>query len=1038
MSSENGRVSVDIGLLDRASMTEPTAIDIRKQLIFGPFRLDAANAVLWRGSATVSLPPKAFALLHYLVSNHGRLLTKDALLDAVWRRRYVSESVLKGCVNELRKALADDPKSPIYIETVAKHGYRFIAEVKQVDGPEPFVPGPLLAATGAIGHGACSMHWVGRRNELAWLEARFERAGQGERQIVFFTGEAGIGKTTLIDMFLSTVKHPHLGLLRARCVEQCGAGEAFMPLLEALEARCREPGGKRLIDHLRRHAPTWLIQMTQVLTPEERDKLSDEVLGATSARMLREAAELIESFGAETTLILVIDDLHWSDYATVDLISLLARRNTPAQLLVIATYRPVDVDLARHPIKRIRQELQARGLCAELALSGLAEDEIKEYLAVRYPEEAGHEALSSSLYRWTEGHPFFMVNLAAHLVDLGRSPADTRHAGSNLTIPDNLLEMLDAQIDRLSDSERRRLEIASVFGEDWSAALLAAVAGEDLSTVEECCDELSRRGQILKTCGVDEWADGVVAGRYGFLHSLYREVLYCRLAPGRRMQLHRAAGERLERGYGEKSRFIAAELAMHFERGRLFTKAVAYLRSAAENAVRRYANREAIDYFTHALRLSESLPEGERNTLVIELLLGRGAVKRSMNDSDAAVADFSAARDLAAGTGLRFLELKAIVEESRIYYWKDRPRCLALMSEAVERAKGLNDEMIEIRVRGSYAGWRMTLQDWSEHHIRDFQRAVDLARATQNRELLHASLTLHSSFEYARAGYRSTIAVAEEAMAVAQSVGDALRYMICKALCIRSLIYLGEWGEARRRIASGLQMAEKNDNVFAIIHFTLLLSWLHEQAFDYRGALNLCQAAMERMRDQRDSSNAFLGLIRLGSAHLGLRQHSEAFDCFRKGNQILEACQGLMDQYLIPLFHLGLGEYWRAQSEWQKAEEQARKVCDLSALPPDPTHLALGHRLSAETAMARNELDTARAEIGQALSWLGKTEAPVAAWRVYATAAELERLWGNCQEAANYRHRSAEILGRFVKSVDKTDGLRQSLLEHPLLADLAA
>ena len=152
--------------------------------------------------------------------------------------------------------------------------------------------------------------------------------------------------------------------------------------------------------------------------------------------------------------------------------------------------------------------------------------------------------------------------------------------------------------------------------------------------------------------------------------------------------------------------------------------------------------------------------------------------------------------------------------------------------------------MIEIRVRGSYAGWRMTLQDWSEHHIRDFQRALDLAQTTRNPELLHASLTLHSSFEYARAGYRSTIAVAEEAMAVAQSVGDALRYMICKALCIRSLIYLGEWGEARRRIASGLQMAEKNDNVFVIIHFTLLLSWLHEQAFDYRGALNLV-AAME-------------------------------------------------------------------------------------------------------------------------------------------------------------------------------------------------
>jgi DNA-binding winged helix-turn-helix (wHTH) protein/tetratricopeptide (TPR) repeat protein len=1013
-------------------------MDSSKLLIFGPFRLDAANAVLWRGSEAVSLPPKAFALLHYLVLNHGRLLTKDALLDAVWHRRYVSESVLKGCVNEVRKALADDPKSPIYIKTVAKHGYRFIAKVKQADSPESFAPSPLLAGTGGVGHGANSMHWVGRRDELAWLDARFERASQGERQIVFFTGEAGIGKTTLIDMFLTRAKHPYLGLFRARCVEQCGAGEAFMPLLEALEARCREPGGKRLIDRLHRHAPTWLMQMTSVLTPEDRDKLSGEVLGATSARMLREAAELFEGLSAETPLVLVIDDLHWGDYATVDLISLLARRSTPAQLFVIATYRPVDVNLTQHPIKRIRQELQARGLCAELALSGLGEDEIKEYLAARYPEEAGHEALSSSLYRWTEGHPFFMVNLAAHLVDSGRLPSDTRHTGSNLAIPDNLLEMLDAQIDRLSDSERRRLEMASVFGEEWSAALLAAVAGEDLSTVEWCCDELSQRGQLLKSCGADEWADGVPAGRYGFRHSLYREVLYRRLAPGRRMQLHRATGEWLERGYGEKSRFIAAELAMHFEQGRQLSKAIAYLRSAAENAVRRYANREAIGYFTHALRLSESLPETERNTLVIELLLGRGAVKRSMNDSDGAVEDFSAARELAAATGFRLWELKAILEESRVCYWKDRLRCLALVTDAVERARDLNDEMIEIQVRSSYAGWHLSLRGWNEHYLRDCQRAVDLARATQNRELLHACLTLHSSFEYARADYRSTIAVAEEAIAVAQSVGDALRYMICKALWIRSLIYLGEWGEARRHIASGLQMAEKNDNVFAIIHFTLLSSWLHEQAFDYRGALSLCRAAMERMRDQRDSSNAFLGLIRLGSAHLGLRQCSEAFDCFRKGNQILEACQGLMDQYLMPLFNLGLGEYWLTRNQWEKAEEHAKKVCEFAALPPDPTHLALGHRLLAETAMGRKELDTASAEVEQALCWLGKTEAPVAAWRVYATAAELERLCGNSQEAETYRHRSAEILGRFVKSMDETDGLRESLLKHPLFTGLAA
>ncbi|BBA32369.1 adenylate cyclase / guanylate cyclase [Methylocaldum marinum] len=1008
-------------------------MEIGKQLVFGPFRLDADNAVLWRDTETVNLPPKAFELLHYLLLNPGRLLTKDALLDAVWHHRHVSESVLKGSINELRKILADDPKSPTYIETIAKRGYRFIAEVWQLDGQEIRVPAMLPLAVHRFGSGAISTHWVGRRRELAWLKTRFERVKRGERQIVFFTGEAGIGKTTLIDMFLAGVDCPNLGLLRARCVETCGAGEAFMALLEALEAKCRDPGGPQLIDRLHRHAPTWLMQMTSLLTPDDKEKLSQAVLGATGARMLREAAELFETISTEFPLVLIIDDLHWGDFATVDLISLLGRRSTPAQLLVIATYRPVDVTLNQHPIRRIRQELQARGLCAELALSGLGEDEIKEYLALRYPEDRAHEALSSSLYRWTEGHPFFMVNLVDHLVGLGRLSSGVYDQSANLVIPDSLLEMIDAQIDRLSSSERRLLEIASVFGTEWSAALLAAVSGEDLATVELCCDELSRRGQMLDSCGADEWPDGVVAGRYCFRHSLYSEILYRRLAPGRRMQLHRSTGEWLENSYGGKAQKIAAELANHFELGRQSSKAISYLSLAAENALHRYANREAIHYFSHALSLAESLPKEERDVLAMKLMLKRGVVKRSMDDADGAVQDFVSVREIAAAAGLPLWELNALMEQCRVYYWVDRPRCLALVTQAVERARTLNDEMIEIYIVGSYAGWHNTLKGWSDDYIQDSRRALDLARATQNREMLNSELALHSNFNYARGDYRSAIAVAHEAREIAQHRGDALKYLICEALRIRSLIHLGELGEARRHAANALQMADRNGNVFAINHFTLLMSWIHELAFDYQGALHLCQSAKKKVQDQRISSSEFFGLIRLASAHLGLRQYAKAFENLFKADQLLEACQGLMDWYLRPLFYLGSGEYWLTQDQWENVEEQAGKLCELAALPPDPAYLALGHRLLAEVAIGRNALDTASAEVEQALSFLGKVEAPIAEWQVYATAAKLDSRKGHLQEAETYRCRSAEVLRRLADSMDQADALRQSLLQHPLL-----
>ena len=207
---------------------------------FPPFRFDLLNQQLWRGEKELSLRPKTFEVLRYLVDRPGQLVTKAMLLDAVWPGLVVSDSMPATCVAELRRELGDDARTPQFIETVHRRGYRFIAQVTMPAAtPEP---------THKLSRESNSQKsMVGREAELARLGNSHAQVLEGRRLILFVTGEAGIGKTTFVQAFLDSVaQEGSARLRRGQCVEQYGSGEPYMPVLEALSrlshacrARCR-------------------------------------------------------------------------------------------------------------------------------------------------------------------------------------------------------------------------------------------------------------------------------------------------------------------------------------------------------------------------------------------------------------------------------------------------------------------------------------------------------------------------------------------------------------------------------------------------------------------------------------------------------------------------------------------------------------------------------------------------------------------------------------------------------------------------------
>jgi predicted ATPase len=595
-----------------------------------PVRIEVENEWAWCGPRRLQLMPRAFAVLRHLVDHAGRLITKDALLAAVWRDVVVSDAALTTCIRDLRKALGDSSEAPRYIETVPRRGFRFVGPIA---GPGA---GPhARVGTGASGDPVGSPApptLVGRDPDLARLHERLGRALNGQRQLVFVTGEPGIGKTALVEAFVAAVlAGAPLRIGRGQCVEQYGAGEAYLPILEALGRLGRDAPGDQIVRVLRQHAPTWLVQLPALVAEHDMDAVQRRAQGATRERMLRELVEGLDALTVESPLLLILEDLHWSDSATIDLLAMLARRREASRLLVLGTYRPADVAVADHPLKAMKRELELHGQCEEIALEFLSVDAVAEYLSRRFGGRQWPADFVRVLHRRTDGNPLFLVNAVDDLLAGGQLREVDGEWGlavpvKDLTMnaPETLWQIVEKQIERLTPDERAMLAIASVAGAEFSAAV-ATADGIDGPEAERRCEALARRGQFLQATGVAEWPDGTVASRYAFIHALYQHVLYARVPVGHRVSLHARTGERLERAYGPRAGEIASELAMHFAQGRDFERGALYRREAAEHALRQYGYREAAEHATQGLALLEALPDSQEHRqqeLTLQVMLG--------------------------------------------------------------------------------------------------------------------------------------------------------------------------------------------------------------------------------------------------------------------------------------------------------------------------------------------------------------------------------------------------------------------------------
>ena len=996
---------------------------------FGSFRLDIVEQCLWRGDARLPLTPKVFAVLRYLVDNPGRLVTQNELLEAIWPETYVQPEILRKYILELRKVLGDDSKAPRYIETLPKRGYRFITALEEA---------PLMSL--AVGTPAP----VGRDHELAGLEGHLRDALQGQRRLVLVTGEAGVGKSTLLDAFEPRLAaHEGMRIARGQCVEGFGGKEAYYPVLEAFGQLIRGSSAESIIQILASQAPTWLIQFPSLLNAEQRLALQREILGATRERMVREICEALELLTAADPLTLILEDLHWADPSTLDLISALARRRGPCKLLLLGTYRPVDVILLQSPLKALRQDLVMRKLCFEITLERLTERDVAGYLAAEFPGEIP-AGLAKLMYSHSEGNPLFMTAIVSDLVKSGLLIQEQESwrltvplAQIVLDVPETLQQMLEIQIERLSESEQRVLKSASIAGRRFSAWSLAAMLDTGIAEMEDICDRFAQRQQFLRSGRASGVLGAPQSAHYEFRHSLYREALYRGIPEGQRARWHRRLAERAEQLVPDSDRMtpsdtaleLASELALHFEQGRDFERAARYLILSAENAGRRYAHRDAAGILEHALGLLSGLAPDTARSLEIEILERISDARYAVGDLDGSGEADGMVVALAEEHGLKAPHVNALTRLARVMAFSDPDACVTVCERAVRVCSTHDDPLLQGAQFEMLAGtWQIITNGWSK------QQADRCAAARKNiAELLGPEKPAYHEVLYAHVQalhgeYRDAYEIARSGLERAAETRSLVVYLSSLSSLALALMHLGWWGELRGAVESGMELAEKNGNQPWRALFAAMLGWLHMQAFDFAGARRLAEGVLETHAEEPAGQVRTMAVLTIAYSDLASGQAGNALQLFLTIRDRQRTPKFFLQWYWRMIAEFGLVGAYLGLGNQDQASVAAEQFLEDALATADPALRAPAWDAMARVAARKGDLTRALEFMEQAFASIESHDLPSVAWRLHATEAQLRMQMRDFDASERHCVGAVSSLQRAAASFGESDPLRRSLI----------
>lgn len=826
-------------------------------------------------------------------------------------------------------------------------------------------------------------------------------ACEGQGQTVLVTGEAGMGKSTLVAAFIAQVEAGPAAprnensrrsqIARGDCSEQFGREEAFLPFAEALadllQAEARDQTtARKLFNVVYDCAPAWMGVvpvvgdilagvMETAMAAREHFSSSEQaqVSQSDQNRMLQEYTNALLALAQRGPLLLFLDDLHWADAASVVLLAHLARRIAGHRILIIGTYRPSDLAVAQHPLSKARRELDRYKVCTEIELTTFDRAGFESMVADALPGHALPAGFLERLYHQTGGVPLYVAETMAYLCDAGIVSQEAGRWGltedvDEIELPTSVEAVIEKRLERLDEERRRALQYASVEGNAFTSTVLAMLLQIDELDLEEQLETAEKVHRLIHFDSEVELGQEL-ASRYQFNHALFQKVLYDALRGKRLRLLHRRVGEALEVLYGDETHKVAHQLAIHFEIGYMPQKTLIYSLQAAQRAMNVYAWDEAQLGFERAQRLAEHAEDPDAVEVQVQEGLGDIALARAgYHDAIACYDAGLEALDLALIDNEDEVRARLHRKRARAYeHLGDFPAAFAALEEGLRLAPDDSLEEAALRIMGA-----------GLHHRQGRHREAlmwcERALAVSGLPKVHPIRAHAERLSGVMHTYLGNPDAAVKPFRLALKIYTRLEDLPgqCDTYSNLGEAHLhraepGDWVRSREYYEQMRALAERMNDGARLAIASANLGWLTyclgdiDQAIDaYTYSLAVWEESGARLMCAIVRSN-------LGAAELARGDHAAARDYLQQAIDVLEevAAHGQLAETRrhLALSFLGGGDVDAAQREAENALALARAT-------EAEVDEAAAQRVLGQIALARDDLASAAEALGSSRTLL--------------------------------------------------------------------
>ncbi len=893
---------------------------------------------------------------------------------------------------------------------------------------------------------------VGRDKEMEQLMRCLASASDGKGTTVFVCGEAGIGKTRLINEFLSLAKKTGAKILRGWCLSE--AAVPYFPFAEAFNSYLSTMSDAKTKTALARHLGItgWLrgpklesdkrehLGITGWLRGPKSESDTGELLSFPAIerdRTFEATATALLQLSTHEPVILFLDDLHWADNLSLALVHYVARRCRNSQLLIAGTYRSEELVRTKegklHPLEETMFAMNREDLLTKMELARLKRDNFPKLLESMFHAQFDEEFVEK-LYTETEGNPLFVLetlNLLVHEGFLSEREGEWELTApaEKIGIPSKVHEVIIRRISRLKREERKLLDFAAVCGHSFSPDTLRRTLGLDITEVFEKLVSIEQRHRLIRT------TDSV----FEFTHDKIREVMYESLHGDLRRVYHLKTASCLEQALAEKvSDGYLADIAHHYVEGGAAEKAFEHLFKLGENAVKTFANVEAMDYLNKALEATQkasNLATSENLAKIYRLrgiaLLRQAQKEKARNDFNLMLQNSSKIRDEPM-----IADAHLLLGNTYEPYFGEKEEAMRHFTIALEIARKTGDERREARSLGEI-GWSLIYSETPDNLVEGRIRLEESSRiatkigdkVTEADSLTNLGFCLNWEGEFGPAKE-----ILNRALVLSGEVG-AVRSIPYQLFSLSMV--LGGSGEYNEAISTGqrcLKLARELGQWVTVSMALNTLGWIYHDLSCIELAIKYNNEAIENARLHqvgKASGGLPLAMLNLGMDHLYKNDYENAAKFFAEVDRAIVNKQHRSGSWRTQTrILLGWGELALAKGDYQSALRLVEDSLAISKKAGSKKYIAKGLKLKGELLAKMGNLEEAIKLMGAALKVAKQVGNPPILWQTRHSLGLLFEKHGDLREA---REHHAEAIALIEETAEKLDdaSLKITLLNAP-------